>query len=132
MNVISSPYRSWYDARSRRASLYSCRLSAKASQLIAQVIRPFGQPRANASLRERMWAGLLSGVSSSPIERVGVTSIWLTRTTETWVMNRPRRAGAAGADAIALCAGKGNAPENAALAALVRNCRLLYAAFVAI
>src|SRR5580698_4005711 len=95
----------------------------RASQLMAQVMQPLGQPRAKASLRERMWAGLLSGASSSPMERVGVTSIWLTRTTETWVMNRPCRGDGVGGNAIALRAA--SAPEAAA--ALIRNCRLLVA-----
>ena len=59
------------------------RLSISASQLIAHVILPFGHPCAKASRRERIRAVLLSGDSSSPMDRVGVTSIWCTRTTDT-------------------------------------------------
>ncbi len=56
------------------------------------------------------------------MERVGVTSIWFTRTTETWVRNRPRKGEGVGANAIALCAV--STPETAA-AAPIRNSRLL-------
>jgi hypothetical protein len=40
-----------------------------------------------------MCAGLFSGDSSCPIDRVGETSIWFTRTMETWVRNRPAKRG---------------------------------------
>ncbi len=61
-----------------------------ASQLMAHVMLPFGQPRANASLRDWIFSGRLSAASSWPIERSVLTSIWLTRTTETCVTNLPR------------------------------------------
>ena len=52
-----------------------CAWSLSASQLMAQVILPLGQPRAKASRRDRMRSGRLSAASSSPMLRVGVTSI---------------------------------------------------------
>src|SRR5579863_636128 len=83
---------------------------------MAHVIFPLGLPRRNASARDRMWSGLFSGASSSPIFRVGVTSIWFTRTTETWVRKRPRSRPAAGpAKLFARPASATAAEEQAAL-----------------
>jgi hypothetical protein len=57
---------------------------------------------------------------------VGVTSIWFTRTTETWVRKRPRSGDSAAKAFDALPA---SASEAAAHVVELRNCRLVQGLF---
>lgn len=110
--MISSPKRSWYEASSRRASCYSLRPSLSASQLIAHVILSSGQPVANLSAR----ADALRPIINSFVfanRAIGSDLDLITRTTETWVKNRPRMfEGRAAHGWIAMAHGTSLAPSD--------------------